>query len=211
MPNALPTLSVRQVGVTFRVSVLHHIVSMATNASIHARPIPVRTVALVRFHPSARPASSAFVPKAISFPRVIWSVVGVVWDSMPHPLARNDVCVIRREWTRHVCVMPALEPVSAGYVFLSLFTSVILNSTIVCFSFRLQEDLDVYSASGDLGCQSCDCHVIGSASSKCDRDTGQCECRENVIGRRCGQCEENYAGMDEHGCHGTSKCAVGQL
>ena len=62
----------------------------------------------------------------------------------------------------------------------------------------------MYSRSGDLGCRSCDCHVIGSVSSTCDEATGQCGCRENVVGRRCDLCAENYAGMDEFGCHGMS-------
>ena len=66
----------------------------------------------------------------------------------------------------------------------------------------LQDELDVYSRSGDLGCQPCDCHVIGSASSKCDKATGQCPCKENVVGKRCDQCAENFAGMDKLGCKG---------
>lgn len=63
--------------------------------------------------------------------------------------------------------------------------------------------MDVYSASGDLGCQPCDCDAVGSVSSKCHEATGQCFCRENVIGRRCDRCAENFAGMDELGCKGT--------
>ena len=62
--------------------------------------------------------------------------------------------------------------------------------------------LDVYSASGDLGCQPCNCHTLGSGSSKCNEATGQCMCQENVVGRRCDQCGENFAGMDELGCKG---------
>ena len=67
---------------------------------------------------------------------------------------------------------------------------------------RIQAGLDVYSVSGDVGCQSCDCHAVGSVVSKCNEDTGQCLCRENVMGRRCDQCTEDFAGMDELGCKG---------
>ena len=60
----------------------------------------------------------------------------------------------------------------------------------------------MYSPSGGLGCQPCDCHAVGSPSSECNGDTGQCLCQENVMGRRCDQCIENFAGMDELGCKG---------
>ena len=60
----------------------------------------------------------------------------------------------------------------------------------------------MYSLSGGLGCQPCDCHAVGSSSSECNGDTGQCLCRENVMGRRCDQCIENFAGMNELGCKG---------
>ncbi|KAF2974329.1 hypothetical protein EK904_009889 [Melospiza melodia maxima] len=39
---------------------------------------------------------------------------------------------------------------------------------------------------------SCHCHMNGSFSEVCDSRTGQCECKANVIGRRCDICKPNY-------------------
>lgn len=44
--------------------------------------------------------------------------------------------------------------------------------------------------------------MIGSVSSKCDQNTGQCECKSNVIGRTCDQCAIGYSGLDDLGCKG---------
>ncbi|XP_042733401.1 laminin subunit alpha-2 isoform X5 [Lagopus leucura] len=41
-------------------------------------------------------------------------------------------------------------------------------------------------------CQPCHCHVNGSISEICDSQTGQCECKPNVIGRRCDMCKPSY-------------------
>lgn len=35
------------------------------------------------------------------------------------------------------------------------------------------------------GCKACDCEQIGSVDDKCDVVTGQCNCVQNVEGRRC--------------------------
>lgn len=34
----------------------------------------------------------------------------------------------------------------------------------------------------------CQCHTNGSVSEVCNKDTGQCQCRENVVGRQCEEC-----------------------
>ncbi|XP_074675247.1 laminin subunit alpha-2 isoform X2 [Strix aluco] len=41
-------------------------------------------------------------------------------------------------------------------------------------------------------CQPCHCHINGSFSEICDSRTGQCECKANVIGRRCDTCKPSY-------------------
>ncbi|XP_010705705.1 laminin subunit alpha-2-like [Meleagris gallopavo] len=41
-------------------------------------------------------------------------------------------------------------------------------------------------------CQPCHCHVNGSISEICDSQTGQCECKPNVIGRQCDMCKPSY-------------------
>uniref|UniRef100_A0A671XHD0 Basement membrane-specific heparan sulfate proteoglycan core protein n=1 Tax=Sparus aurata TaxID=8175 RepID=A0A671XHD0_SPAAU len=37
-------------------------------------------------------------------------------------------------------------------------------------------------------CQPCQCHTNGSVSEVCNKETGQCQCRENVVGRQCDEC-----------------------
>ncbi|XP_068614972.1 laminin subunit alpha-3-like [Brachionichthys hirsutus] len=43
-----------------------------------------------------------------------------------------------------------------------------------------------------LGCQGCQCDVGGAISTACDETSGQCQCRENVVGRKCTESEPNY-------------------
>ncbi|XP_051266055.1 laminin subunit alpha-2 isoform X2 [Dicentrarchus labrax] len=40
-------------------------------------------------------------------------------------------------------------------------------------------------------CQPCQCHTNGSVSEVCNKETGQCQCRENVVGRQCDECMPN--------------------
>lgn len=41
-------------------------------------------------------------------------------------------------------------------------------------------------------CIKCDCHPVGSRGKICDQATGQCPCKEGVIGRTCNDCKEGY-------------------
>lgn len=54
-------------------------------------------------------------------------------------------------------------------------------------------------------CQPCQCHTNGSVSEVCNKETGQCHCRENVVGRRCGECTPETHGISTGGmcipCH----------
>ncbi|XP_033647467.1 laminin subunit beta-1-like [Asterias rubens] len=50
------------------------------------------------------------------------------------------------------------------------------------------------------GAVDCECDPIGSISSICDEFGGQCECRPNVIGRRCDQCAPGTYGFGPSGC-----------
>uniref|UniRef100_A0AAQ5XDM4 Laminin subunit alpha 2 n=1 Tax=Amphiprion ocellaris TaxID=80972 RepID=A0AAQ5XDM4_AMPOC len=41
-------------------------------------------------------------------------------------------------------------------------------------------------------CQPCQCHTNGSVSEVCNKETGQCHCRENVVGRQCDECMVSF-------------------
>ncbi|KAG8444246.1 hypothetical protein GDO86_009434 [Hymenochirus boettgeri] len=51
------------------------------------------------------------------------------------------------------------------------------------------------------GCHSCNCHINGSLSTSCNMETGQCECRNNVVGRQCDEClPETFGLQSSQGC-----------
>ncbi|KAF7660100.1 hypothetical protein LDENG_00288180 [Lucifuga dentata] len=54
-------------------------------------------------------------------------------------------------------------------------------------------------------CQSCKCHMNGSLSEDCNKETGQCYCREKVVGRQCDECVPQTHGISTGGvcvpCH----------
>jgi hypothetical protein len=35
----------------------------------------------------------------------------------------------------------------------------------------------------------CDCHPYGIVDKQCDTITGMCQCKPNIIGQRCDQCQ----------------------
>uniref|UniRef100_A0A674IU84 Laminin subunit beta 1 n=1 Tax=Terrapene triunguis TaxID=2587831 RepID=A0A674IU84_9SAUR len=47
---------------------------------------------------------------------------------------------------------------------------------------------------------SCQCNPQGSLSSVCDSNGGQCQCRPNVVGRRCDRCTPGTFGFGPNGC-----------
>ncbi|KAM6915637.1 laminin subunit alpha-2 isoform 2-T2 [Xenentodon cancila] len=40
-------------------------------------------------------------------------------------------------------------------------------------------------------CLPCQCHTNGSVSEVCDKQSGQCRCKENTVGRQCNKCMPN--------------------
>ncbi|XP_047184473.1 laminin subunit alpha-2 isoform X5 [Scophthalmus maximus] len=40
-------------------------------------------------------------------------------------------------------------------------------------------------------CQPCQCHTNGSVIEVCNKETGQCQCKENAVGRQCDECMPN--------------------
>ncbi|KAJ8270754.1 hypothetical protein GJAV_G00118850 [Gymnothorax javanicus] len=50
-------------------------------------------------------------------------------------------------------------------------------------------------------CQPCHCHKNGSLSEVCDQSTGQCQCRQHVVGRQCDECmPSTYNMQPARGC-----------
>uniref|UniRef100_A0A8C3AWG7 Laminin subunit alpha-2 n=1 Tax=Cyclopterus lumpus TaxID=8103 RepID=A0A8C3AWG7_CYCLU len=54
-------------------------------------------------------------------------------------------------------------------------------------------------------CQPCQCHSNGSVSEVCNKETGRCQCRKNVVGRQCDECISQTHGISTGGvcvpCH----------
>jgi len=40
-------------------------------------------------------------------------------------------------------------------------------------------------------CVACSCHLEGAISRSCDQMTGQCRCKEGVVGWQCDRCPVN--------------------
>ncbi|KAL0967369.1 hypothetical protein UPYG_G00251370 [Umbra pygmaea] len=40
-------------------------------------------------------------------------------------------------------------------------------------------------------CQPCQCHDNGSVSATCNRESGQCQCKQHAVGRQCDECMPN--------------------
>ncbi|KAG8278058.1 Cadherin EGF LAG seven-pass G-type receptor 2 [Homalodisca vitripennis] len=57
-----------------------------------------------------------------------------------------------------------------------------------------------YQPEGSEECLACDCYTTGSFDSSCDSATGQCNCRNGVIGRACDSCPNPYAEVTLRGC-----------
>ena len=64
-----------------------------------------------------------------------------------------------------------------------------------------------FSASNPLGCSSCGCSPRGTVSGTrhCHVQSGRCDCKTHVIGKKCENCQNGYHGMrsqDIFGCKG---------
>lgn len=56
-----------------------------------------------------------------------------------------------------------------------------------------------------LSCRPCNCDKEGSISGNCDA-TGQCQCKENVVGKQCNQCAANHFDLDIENPKGCKAC-----
>lgn len=57
----------------------------------------------------------------------------------------------------------------------------------------------VFSLTSDYnhGALPCNCNYAGSHSFECDPFGGQCQCKENIIGRQCESCRTGYYGFPD--------------
>ena len=46
----------------------------------------------------------------------------------------------------------------------------------------------------------CNCNLNGSRSDLCDPNSGACECFDNVVGRDCSSCAQDFYGSNEFVC-----------
>ncbi|XP_078543662.1 laminin subunit alpha-1 [Lissotriton helveticus] len=61
-------------------------------------------------------------------------------------------------------------------------------------------------------CRACDCHMNSSYFSTCHHETGQCDCKLNVVGQRCDQCLSGYYGLTTgQGCISCNCSASGSV
>ena len=71
------------------------------------------------------------------------------------------------------------------------------------------------SASNEEGCEPCLCNTQGTvgATTTCNVVTGQCLCKQNVIGRNCSRCASGHFGIENDGgcqpCHSQCNECVG--
>uniref|UniRef100_A0A0N5AN25 Laminin subunit beta-1 n=1 Tax=Syphacia muris TaxID=451379 RepID=A0A0N5AN25_9BILA len=100
----------------------------------------------------------------------------------------------REEFTRYHCRSQAL-----GLTPLSDMSDVCLRYICPIAGAVLNESLK------------CDCDVTGSVSSICAPKGGQCECKPNVVGRRCDRCAVETFGFGPSGCTACECDSVGSL
>lgn len=47
-------------------------------------------------------------------------------------------------------------------------------------------------------CKPCDCHPIGASGKTCNQNTGQCPCKDGVVGTTCNRCAKGYQQSRSH-------------
>nr|XP_054769842.1 laminin subunit beta-1-like [Lytechinus pictus] len=62
--------------------------------------------------------------------------------------------------------------------------------------------------SNDRGCQECDCDSVGTIGNinLCNKTTGECICKDNVMGTRCDQCQTGTFNLDPSNPKGCTSC-----
>ncbi|XP_069465378.1 laminin subunit gamma-3 [Ambystoma mexicanum] len=68
-----------------------------------------------------------------------------------------------------------------------------------------------YGMQPGIGCQSCNCHPVGSQSAQCHPITGQCVCHLGVEGVSCHRCHDGYFGFSSRGCRSCNCSPLGSI
>ena len=60
----------------------------------------------------------------------------------------------------------------------------------------------------DRGCETCDCKPEGSLNNvpQCDAETGNCDCKNNVEGKKCDKCMAGHFHIDSDNDFGCTPC-----
>ena len=69
---------------------------------------------------------------------------------------------------------------------------IICTISVHCSTVEVQSVFLLISSSSLVYFTDCNCSMTGANETSCHPETGQCSCRENVIGQHCEQCEINY-------------------
>ncbi|XP_071442864.1 laminin subunit beta-1 isoform X2 [Hetaerina americana] len=130
------------------------------------------------------PSASVLVDSIALVPRI---------DSLPFfrgsPANENK----RQEYERYHC----------GEAF---YTVVKGNIPDVCKKYHHSIGLYVYD-----GAYECQCESTGSLSALCGPLGGQCQCKPNVVGRRCDRCASGTFGFGPEGCRACDCNSIGAL
>ncbi|KAL0280200.1 UNVERIFIED_CONTAM: hypothetical protein PYX00_001570 [Menopon gallinae] len=106
-------------------------------------------------------------------------------------------------WLDYVLAIPAdrftesvleEEPLDQSSIFISQCANnnfdINVNTTGFCRDAVFSLTTNYY-----VGALKCECNYQGSLSFECEQFGGQCQCKENVIGRRCDMCKTGYFGF----------------
>lgn len=55
-----------------------------------------------------------------------------------------------------------------------------------------------YFSLKDIFFSACDCHPIGASGKTCNQGTGQCPCKDGVVGITCNRCAKGYQQSRSH-------------
>ena len=90
--------------------------------------------------------------------------------------------------------------IQTGMVCREKYLSLPRKKDLFCERSLCQITIDIF------GLLACKCDSIGSNDNKCSLYGGQCSCKKNVFGRKCGKCRPAYYDFNQMGCHGNIKC-----